>query len=439
MIKKLENKISLNTQIKKQQKEKSIYINPFNEKIKKLNRKTLKKIKKCLNKIKIIIISLFIIIIIMPEIKNFDHNYKNIILKNIINEEIYTSKKNSLKSGRKFINSCLKGININIKRFEAFKEIKITVIIPIYNTGEIIKSVLKSVQNQNFIDLEIIIVNDFSKDNTLEIIEKIKKEDSRIKIINNVKNMGILYSRSIAVLQSKGEYIINLDHDDLFFDEDVLDTSYKEAKMENYDIISFMYLECKKYFLPINKMREGHCNKHIHNLTVFQPELSIYPLFKNEKYSTHDSIIWGKLFKNDIYKKAVNILGKERYSIYNIYNEDQIGVFTIFSIAGSYKYIRKYGIYHLVEHDSASNNADSAHRIYVEIFLADIIYDISKNENKKYSAIYTEKKFRLIKNLNQNNLEYLRKVLNKIMFSQYIEEKYKMEIRKIFFRFKENK
>ena len=350
----------------------------------------------------------------MPEIKNFDHNYKNIILKNIINEEIYTSKKNSLKSGRKFINSCLKGININIKRFEAFKEIKITVIIPIYNTGEIIKSVLKSVQNQNFIDLEIIIVNDFSKDNTLEIIEKIKKEDSRIKIINNVKNMGILYSRSIAVLQSKGEYIINLDHDDLFFDEDVLDTSYKEAKMENYDIISFMYLECKKYFLPINKMREGHCNKHIHNLTVFQPELSIYPLFKNEKYSTHDSIIWGKLFKNDIYKKAVNILGKERYSIYNIYNEDQIGVFTIFSIAGSYKYIRKYGIYHLVEHDSASNNADSAHRIYVEIFLADIIYDISKNENKKYSAIYTEKKFRLIKNLNQNNLEYLRKVLNKL-------------------------
>ena len=51
--------------------------------------------------------------IIIPEIKNFDHNYKNIILKNIINEEIYTSKKNSLKSGRKFINSCLKGINIH--------------------------------------------------------------------------------------------------------------------------------------------------------------------------------------------------------------------------------------------------------------------------------------------------------------------------------------
>ena len=438
MNKKLENKINLNTQIKLQQNQKSIYIIPFIEKLKKLNKKTLQKIKKCLNTNKIIIISLFIILIILPEIKDFENNYKNIILKNVINKEIFTSKKNSLKSGRKFINNCLKGININNIRFKVFKEIKITIIIPVYNTGEIIKSVLKSVQNQNFIDLEIIIVNDFSKDNTLEILKKLKKEDSRIKIINNEKNMGILYSRSIAVLQSKGEYIINLDHDDLFFDEDVLDTSYKEAKMDNYDIISFMYLECKKYFLPINKMREGHCNKHLHNLTVFQPELSIYPLFQNEKFVTHDSVIWGKLFRNDIYKKAVNILGKERYSQYNIYNEDQIGVFTIFSIAGSYKYIRKYGIYHLIDHDSASNNADFEHRIYVEIVFADIIYDISKNENKKYSAIYIKKKFKSIKNLSQKNHEYLRKVLNKIMFSQYIEEKYKMEIRKIFLKFDKN-
>jgi hypothetical protein len=155
MNKKLENKINLNTQIKLQQNQKSIYIIPFIEKLKKLNKKTLQKIKKCLNTNKIIIISLFIILIILPEIKDFENNYKNIILKNVINKEIFTSKKNSLKSGRKFINNCLKGININNIRFKVFKEIKITIIIPVYNTGEIIKSVLKSVQNQNFIDLEI--------------------------------------------------------------------------------------------------------------------------------------------------------------------------------------------------------------------------------------------------------------------------------------------
>ena len=79
-------------------------------------------------------------------------------------------------------------------------------------------------------DIEIILVNDFSKDNTLEIIEKLKKEDPKIKIINNPKNIGVLYSRSIGVLQSKGEYITNLDHDDFILDEDVFDIAYKASE-----------------------------------------------------------------------------------------------------------------------------------------------------------------------------------------------------------------
>ena len=96
-------------------------------------------------------------------------------------------------------------------------------------------------------DIEIILVNDFSKDNTLKIIEEMKIEDPRIKIINNEKNKGILYSRSIAVLEAKGKYIINLDQDDFILDEDVFEKVYKEAENGNFDIISFMEIYIKNY------------------------------------------------------------------------------------------------------------------------------------------------------------------------------------------------
>ena len=75
--------------------------------------------------------------------------------------------------------------------------------------------------------IEILLINDYSIDNTSRIIKKAQKYDHRIKIINNNKNMGALYSRSIAALMSKGEYIFSLDNDDMYFYSEVFDYIYK--------------------------------------------------------------------------------------------------------------------------------------------------------------------------------------------------------------------
>ena len=56
------------------------------------------------------------------------------------------------------------------------------------------------------LELDIIIVNDFSNDNTSKIIEEIRKEDKRIKVLNNKKNMGLLFTRCIGTLTAKGNY-----------------------------------------------------------------------------------------------------------------------------------------------------------------------------------------------------------------------------------------
>ena len=82
------------------------------------------------------------------------------------------------------------------------------------------------------LDIEIILVNDFSTDNTLLTIQKLKDEDTRIKIINNEKNMGILYSRSMGVLKAKGKYTLALDQDDFFLMKDYLMNYMKKQKKE---------------------------------------------------------------------------------------------------------------------------------------------------------------------------------------------------------------
>ena len=77
------------------------------------------------------------------------------------------------------------------------------------------------------------------KDNTLSIIQEIQKKDPRIKILNNTKNMGVLYSRSIGTLLAKGKYVFPLDCDDLFLDDNVFETIYKIAEKDNFDIWEF--------------------------------------------------------------------------------------------------------------------------------------------------------------------------------------------------------
>ena len=110
---------------------------------------------------------------------------------------------------------CQKGILTN-DILKSYSNPLITVIIPIYNSEKTIKSAIRSVQNQNFRDLEILLIDDFSKDNSLSIIKELKNEDSRIKIIKNKVNRGPLFSKSLAVLNSRGKYTILLDSDDLF-------------------------------------------------------------------------------------------------------------------------------------------------------------------------------------------------------------------------------
>ena len=123
------------------------------------------------------------------------------------------------------------------------------------------------------------------------------------------------------------------------------------------------------------------------------------------------------MFKGETYKKALNYIGKKKYSRYMIANEDCVATFILLNTANSYKYISKYGIYNIVRHGSAiSLNIEKQLLNDVkELYFADIILDFEKNTT-------TFKNIIPVVTFNVLNLKLLEKAINnnknkKILYS----------------------
>lgn len=91
---------------------------------------------------------------------------------------------------------------------------RFSVVIPLYNKENYIENTLKSVVNQTFKDFELLVVNDVSTDNSLEIVEKVK--DPRIKLIQHTVNKGLSASRNTGIKNAQSTYVAFLDADDLW-------------------------------------------------------------------------------------------------------------------------------------------------------------------------------------------------------------------------------
>ena len=170
-----------------------------------------------------------------------ESNYTQIIPKNfdIYKQEKFLSRKKSFKKALNFLSNSIKGIlTKEIPKQKIFNPIA-SAIIPVYNSKQYITKAIRSIQNQNIMNIEIILINEFSTDDTLSLISEFQKEEQRIRIINNKKNKGILYSRCIGALSAEGKYIFPLDNDDMFLDEDVFSTITNIAEKGFFDIVEF--------------------------------------------------------------------------------------------------------------------------------------------------------------------------------------------------------
>ena len=130
-----------------------------------------------------------------------------------------------------------------------------SIILTVYNCDQFLHSAINSVLNQTYKDFELVIVNDCSTDNSLDIIKSFN--DNRIKLINNNQNYGCGISRQIGIDNSNGEYTLFLDGDDTIT-EDCLEVLHTNT-VNNPDIIIFGLIHkdkilYSKYSLLTNKL-----------------------------------------------------------------------------------------------------------------------------------------------------------------------------------------
>ena len=282
----------------------------------------------------------------------------------------------------------------------------ISIIVPIYNAEKYIERCIKSIIDQDYKNIEIILIDDGSKDNSNKICKKIKEYDNRIKFITNNKNSGVSNARNIGIENSNGKYIAFVDADD-YIEKDIYINLYNNIKINNVDLAVCSYTNSDKKINDLNEEKIRQISKEDFFIEVLEN--------KQIKGYVHN-----KLFKSEIIKEK-NIRFNEKIYIC----EDLLFVCEYAKYCNTI-IINNKKLYHYLRNESSSynkkfdekwktitaaydnllkiyENTDSIHvLIYIYILVcSEIIYKMKKSS---YFSIEYEK---FIKNKMRHYLKYI--------------------------------
>ena len=263
----------------------------------------------------------------------------------------YMMMDKSMEKGlRPYITLSRKGVLATQHKFELSENPKISIVIPMYNEEKNALMVIRSIQNQSMEDLEIVIVNDNSNDNTLKVLKKLQEEDPRITIYTNKSNRGVIYNRIFGALKSKGEYITFLDADDGLCNYQILEKSYKIAT-EKYDekIDMVHYQTCGAVvdedggignFILFNTF-----NPKIFNYVLHQPEISLN-YFQGTNGITGSGFVFDKIFSRELMKRTADYIGPEYWNQNLIFSDDFLLCYAAMRMTNSFVSIGEIGYWH---------------------------------------------------------------------------------------------
>ena len=111
----------------------------------------------------------------------------------------------------------------------------VTIILPVYNTGELLRDTFESIINQTYKNIELIIVDDGSNEETRLIVDELGKTDRRVSVVHK-ENSGTCATRNIGLQIAKGEYVTFCDHDDIYT-SDLIKKEVSAIQQNDYDIV----------------------------------------------------------------------------------------------------------------------------------------------------------------------------------------------------------
>ena len=255
--------------------------------------------------------------------------------------------------------------NYELKKISNFNP-KVSVFLPIYNKSKYLIRSISSIQSQTLIDIEIVAVNDGSTDNSLKILKKLSKKDNRIKIINNDRNHGLLYSRAMGIINSNGEFVMDLDPDDILEGNNNLKILYNKAFHTGLDLLIFLIKR-----VPINKS-----------------EIEKYNLINKLQLTKEDFVITNKFMKRETILKVAEILNKNINGNKWNYHEDNIWNVLVRRHARKISTINKYIYIYKRNNDSLMLNKGNLVEIKNRIYRLKMLLKINNNKNNSYENYF---------------------------------------------------
>ena len=331
---------------------------------------------------------------------------------NAIKESIQISKEN-------YFQLCEKQILLDTTKYKRNPKPKISVIIPYYNQDKFSLYIpLRSIQNQSFKDIEIIVVDDGSSENKINELLEEMKNDNRIILLKHKTRKGILMSRVDGVRYASGEYIMQIDQDDLYINNLLLEKLYKKKTELNVDIVQFstvVYRNDTNYYIKEILIQK--------NVSITQPELKLTFLQKiNEKRLGPCStrVIWDKLVRRETYLEAIEALGDEYLNHIFFLYEDTLIMFELSQIALSYYFYDIEG-YRLNNYLQGQSRAFQSNQIEILamnqlFFIKLLLYTV----DPLYDRYHIYKEWGLfgcgseVRELNRNEIDLLYEVLEVI-------------------------
>lgn len=175
------------------------------------------------------------------------------------------------------------------QKFDSSSTPTISVIMPVYNTGNILNDTVNSILTQTFKNFELILIDDGSTDNSGNLCDQFASKDSRIVVIHK-KNGGICDARNVGLNAAKGEYIAFCDHDDIY-KELYLDKMFSAAETSKADVVKCCYssviIEEDNVKSQVDHVYE---NNYLDSVSLREHYLSL-------KINNLYGVIWNSLYK----------------------------------------------------------------------------------------------------------------------------------------------
>lgn len=248
----------------------------------------------------------------------------------------------------------------------------VSIIIPVYNSSAYLKRAIECCLNQSLKDIEIVFVDDKGQDDSVKIIQEYMQKDSRIKLVDNITNQGIFRAKRTGALNASGKYLMFLDPDDEL-ELNACEILCDGIEKHNVDFIYFngIIYEDGKQDVLVKIIDESK----IYNINEFRK------FFIDSKGKW---VLWLKIYKKDMYLKALECIDGVDDKVQTNITEDVLVFYHVLNVAKNVKMLNQCFYKYYLQDTSVTKNLSKAG---FEKSMSDYqnIALLIKNSSKKYN------------------------------------------------------